>query len=64
MLVVRVINEATNAMSYRALVREEILENVLVADGRMSCDQRQKPVKRSTSMLNKLTICRQNMTCV
>ena len=43
--------------AYMSLVREKILENVLVADGRVSCNKRQKPVQRSTSMFNKLAIC-------
>jgi len=62
MLVVTVMTHATNEMSYGALVCEKVLENMLVAYRRMSCDQCEKSVKRSTSMLNELTIWRQNTT--
>jgi len=43
--------------SYGAFEREEVLENVFVGYGRMASDQRQKSMKRSTSVLDKLTIC-------
>ena len=45
-------------MAYVSLVCEEILENVFIGDGRMPRNKRQKPVQRSTSVFDKLAICR------